>query len=95
MANNLISFRLDPTHLELLRQQAGADTSPGTYARELVVRALNGQVLNDAVADRLLEIQERQDHLRKDLRILFKSLVAASQRYSAEELDALVNRVLR
>ncbi len=94
MANNLVSFRLDPAHLEQLRQQAGASTSPGTYARELVVRALNGQVVNDAVTDRLAEVQERQDRLRKDLRILFKSLVAASRRYSAEELEALVNRVL-
>ena len=96
MAKNLVSFRLDPVHLDLLKQRAGTAASMGAYARELVIRALNDQVLQDAVDLRLQAIQSDQVRLRQDIRLTLKAVIAAAQRssLSAEQIDEYVNRIL-
>lgn len=95
MAKNLISFRLDPTHLELLKKQAGTDASPATHARDLVMRALHGDAVNAVVEQRLRNVEDQQAKLRRDVRLLLEGVFALSKRHSLEEVRAMVRRILR
>lgn len=79
MAKNVVSFRLDPVHLDLLKQRAGTAASMGAYARELVIRALNDQVLQDAIDFRLQAIQSDLVRLRQDAKSDHASLRQAIQ----------------
>ena len=95
MAKNLISFRLDPAHLELLRKQAGPGMSASTYARELVLRGLHGDAVNGAVHQRLGAVEETQSKLRRDIRLLLEGIFALSSRRSLDEVRTMVRRILR
>ena len=79
MAKNVVSFRLDPVHLDLLKQRAGTAPSMGAYARELVIRALNDQV------------RLRQD-IRQTLKAIIAAAQRSS--LTSEQLDDFVNRIL-
>lgn len=92
---NVISFRLDPAHHALLVEQAGASTSPGAYARELVLRALHQQLLTAALEDRLRAITEHQEQLRKDVRLTLQAVIAAAAKLPPEEAQEYVKRILR
>jgi hypothetical protein len=94
MSRNLISFRLDPVHLELLARRAGSGTSNGNAARDLVIRALNEQHLNDAVEARLSSLHDEIARLRTDLRMTLQTIIAASTRISLAEAEAHVKRIL-
>lgn len=95
MTRNVVSFRLDPVHFDLLRKRAGNGTSAGALARELVIRALNEERLNDAVDDRLRAICEEQARLRRDIRHTLQAIIAAATRISLEEAEEHVKRILR
>lgn len=95
MAKNLISFRIDPAHLELLRKQAGPGMSSSTYARELVLRGLHGDAVNGAVQTRLSAVEENQAKLRRDVRLLLEGVFALSSRRPLDEVRTMVRRILR
>jgi hypothetical protein len=94
MARNLISFRLDPVHLELLVRRAGPGGSSGSVARDMVIRALNDQHLNDSVEERLTLLHEDISRLKSDLRLTLRTIIAASTRVSIAEAEQQVKRIL-
>ena len=92
---NVISFRLDPAHYNLLIEQAGPGTSPGAHARELVLRALHQQLLNATLDDRLRSIADHQAELRKDIRLTLQAIIVSAAKLPAEEAQEYVKRILR
>jgi hypothetical protein len=94
MARNLISFRLDPVHLELLARRAGSGGSNGNVARDLVIRALNDQHLNDSVEERLASLHDDVARLRTELRLTLQTIIAASTRISLPDAEEHVKRIL-
>lgn len=94
MAQKVISFRIDAAHFDLLVQRAGADSSPGASARELVIRALNDQRLSDELEARLRALGEEQGRLRQDLRRLLEAIIVTGGRVSPTEAKEHVKRIL-
>ena len=95
MAKNLISFRLDPAHLELLRKQAGPGMSASTYARELVLRALHSEVLTASLEARLEAISRQQDATHESLERVLKTAIISGSKLSEPEAREAARRILR
>lgn len=92
---HVISFRLDPAHHALLVEQAGASASAGAYARELVLRALHQQLLSATLDERLRQVEQQQNELRKDIRLTLQAIIAGAAKIQAEEAQEYVRRILR
>jgi hypothetical protein len=86
-ASPQISFRLALRHHRRLVAQAGTE-SPDLFARELLVRALEEDVLATRVEGLLTDSNTQTKELRRDLAVLFQALVVLLGKASPEEARA-------
>jgi hypothetical protein len=94
-APHVITFRLDPTHFALLLERAGRGVSAGTYARELVLRALHSEVLTASLEARLEAISRQQDATHESLERVLKTAIISGSKLSEAEAREAARRILR
>jgi hypothetical protein len=86
-ASPQVSFRLALRHHRRLVAQAGTE-SPDLFARELLVRALEEDVLASRLEGLLAESAAQARELRRDLGLSFQALLVLLGKASPEEARA-------
>lgn len=90
----VISFQLPEEQYSLLVSRCAKGASPGSYARELMLRALHAETTVDAIEVRLAHQQKQLDALRSDLRFVLRSSLVAFGRIDADKANEWVNNVM-
>lgn len=89
-----ISFRLDvDDHRRLLKAAEGVDTSPGKYARKLVLDALD-DASGVAVAAGFEEIQDGIRTLREDIATALTAVLVNAAKVKREDAERWVRETL-
>jgi hypothetical protein len=92
-ASPIVSFRLAARHHRRLVTQAGAER-PDLFARELLVRALEEDVLASRVEGLLSDSATQTKELRRDLSVLFQALLVLFGKATPEEARAWTEKHL-
>lgn len=91
----VVSFQLSEEHYALLISRRAKGASAGSYARELMLRALHAETTVDAIEVRLGRQEQQIETLRKELRFVLRGALVAFGRLDPERATEWVNNVMR
>jgi len=92
--SRIITFRLDPYHLQLLMEQSGKKPR-NLRARELLIRALHETNLAAVVERRLVETSGLVSALRNDLSVTVQAAIVLSGRATKEKAKEWADKHFR
>lgn len=93
--SRVITYRVSEEHHALLSSRAEQGGSPGSVARELMLRALHEETLLGGVQQRLDRQDQQVADLRKDLRVVLRSALVFFAKLNPDQAKEWVSQALK